>query len=75
MAELFSSIGIIGGADGPPAIFITGPADGWKYAVGAAVAVAAAAAVIICRRRRQYRCSLNEQARSLRICAGRACVV
>lgn len=32
-----ASVGIIGGADGPTAIFVASSPDWWKYAVGAAV--------------------------------------
>ncbi len=51
MNILFSSIGIIGGADGPTAIFVTASPDWWKYAIGAAAVVIAVVATIILRRK------------------------
>ena len=50
---LLSSVGIIGGADGPTAILVAYPSDWWKYAVGAAVIVIAAAVFIICRKKKK----------------------
>lgn len=45
------SIGIIGSADGPTAVFVTYPDDWWKYALGAAVVLTAAIAFILCGKR------------------------
>ena len=50
---LLSSIGIIGGADGPTAILVAYPHDFWKYIVGAAVAVIAIIALIIRRKKKK----------------------
>ena len=46
------SVGIIGGADGPTAIFVTSSPDWWVYAVGAAV-IAAAIALIIRKKKKK----------------------
>ena len=48
-----SSIGIIGGADGPTAIFVAYPNDLWKYAAGAAVVIIAAVTLIIYKRKKK----------------------
>ena len=53
MYRLLSSIGIIGGADGPTAIFVTSSPDWWKDAIIAAVAVAVVAGIIIMRKKRK----------------------
>ena len=50
--HLLSSIGIIGGADGPTSILVAYPNDLWKYAVGAAL-VAIAAIVVIIRKKKK----------------------
>lgn len=50
---LVSSIGIIGGADGPTAIFVTASPDLWKYVLGAAVIVAAVVAMITFHRKKR----------------------
>ena len=50
---LLSSIGIIGGADGPTAIFVSYPNDPWKYIAGAAVIVIAAIALIIYKKKKK----------------------
>ena len=50
---LLSSIGIIGGADGPTAIFVAYPHDWWKYAIGAAAVIIALIALIIRRKRKK----------------------
>ncbi len=46
-AEIFSSVGIIGGADGPTSIVVAGPDDGSLIFFGIAAAVVIAAAVIL----------------------------
>ena len=48
-----ASIGIIGGADGPTAIFVSYPDDWWKYALGAAAVVIASIALIIRKKRKK----------------------
>lgn len=53
MNILLSSIGIIGGADGPTAIFVTASPDWWKYVLGAAVIVAAVVAMITFHRKKR----------------------
>ena len=50
---LVSSIGIIGGADGPTAIFVTASPDLWKYVLGAAVVVIAIVVLIIRKKHRK----------------------
>ena len=50
---LLSSIGIIGGADGPTAILVAYPDDWWKYAVGTAAILIAVIALIIRKKRRK----------------------
>ena len=50
---LLSSIGIIGGADGPTAIFVAYPDDWWKYAIGAAAVIIALITLIIRRKRKK----------------------
>ena len=50
---LLSSIGIIGGADGPTAIFVAYPNDLWKYIAGAAVIVIAIIALIIHKKKKK----------------------
>jgi len=50
---LLSSVGIIGGADGPTAIFVAVSPDWWIYALGATVIAAAAIALIICKKKRK----------------------
>ena len=50
---LLSSIGVIGGADGPTAIFVAYPHDFWKYIVGAAVIVIAIIALIILKKKKK----------------------
>lgn len=50
---LLSSIGVIGGADGPTAIFVAYPHDFWKYIVGAAVIVIAVVATIVFRKKKR----------------------
>lgn len=41
---------IIGGADGPTAIFVAWPADSWMYLLGAVVLIAA---ILFIRRKRK----------------------
>ena len=56
MTRLFSSaasIGIIGGADGPTAIFVSYPDDWWKYALGAAAVVVAVITLILRKKRKK----------------------
>jgi len=50
---LLSSIGIIGGADGPTAIFVVTSPDWWIYVLGAAVIVIAAIALIIYKKKKK----------------------
>jgi len=47
------SIGIIGGSDGPTAIFVTYPDDWWKYAVTAAIILITFIALIIRKKRKK----------------------
>lgn len=54
MKTLSSNIGIIGGADGPTAIFVTTSDDFWIYVgVAAAIIVAAVVTVLIIKRRKK----------------------
>lgn len=53
MKTLSSSIGVIGGADGPTAIFVTTSDDFWIYVGVAAVIVAVVATVLIIKRRKK----------------------
>lgn len=54
MKTLSSSIGIIGGADGPTAVFVTTSDDFWIYVgVAAAVIVAVIATVLIIKRKKK----------------------
>lgn len=54
MKTLSSSIGIIGGADGPTAIFVTTSDDFWIYVgVAAVVIIAIVATVLIIKKRRK----------------------
>lgn len=53
MKLLSSDIGIIGGADGPTAVFVSTSPDAWIYAVAAVVIVAAVTAGIIFYRKKK----------------------
>lgn len=54
MKTLSSSIGIIGGADGPTAVIVSTSDDFWIYAgIAVAVAVAAITTILIIRKRRK----------------------
>ncbi len=54
MKTLSSDIGIIGGADGPTAIFVTTSDDFWIYVgIAAAVIVTIITAVLIIKRRKK----------------------
>ena len=48
-----TAVEMIGGADGPTAILVAWPADGWMYLLGAAVLAAAAIVLLIVRRRKK----------------------
>jgi LPXTG-motif cell wall-anchored protein len=48
-----ASMEMIGGADGPTAIWVAGPADGWMYLLSAALLAAAAIVLLIARRRKK----------------------
>lgn len=54
MKILSSSIGIIGGADGPTAIFVSTADDFWVYVeIATAVIVAVVATILIIKKRRK----------------------
>ena len=47
-----SSVGVIGGADGPTVIFVTGALGGWSWLIPV-LAVAALAVAVVCMVRRK----------------------
>ncbi len=49
------SIGVIGGADGPTAVFVSGPVDGWLWLTAAfiVVAIAVVTTVLLVRKARK----------------------
>lgn len=51
-AELSASVGVIGGADGPTAVFVSGPVPQWTSLLLVAAAGAAAIAYVVLTRKR-----------------------